>query len=267
MLTPSLFAEIGVVVIRSAQDLPVAATPAVEAFLADPVPELMLVIQHVGGAKGKALLAAAGKAAGLRIDCPRLTRMDERADFVRAEARRSGATITADAAGLLVDAVGNDLRELASATNQLASDSGGEIDARTVAAYHRGRAEVSGFTVADRAVVGDVPGAMETMRWARSIGVAHVLIADALADGVRTIVRVSSAGPGSQNMIAGQLGMPPWKVRRAQSQARGWSEAGLAKALRVVADLNADVKGNAADPDYALERAVWQLARCRRMAG
>ncbi len=58
--------------------------------------------------------------------------------------------------------------------------------------------------------------------------------------------------------------MPPWKVRRAQSQARGWTEAGLARALNVVADLNADVKGNAADPDYALERAVWQLARCRR---
>ena len=33
-----------------------------------------------------------------------------------------------------------------------------------------------------------------------------------------------------------------------------------------VADLNAEVKGQAADPDYALERAVLDIGRARRMA-
>jgi DNA polymerase-3 subunit delta len=56
------------------------------------------------------------------------------------------------------------------------------------------------------------------------------------------------------------LGMAPWKVRRAQSQARGWQEAGLRRALATVATLNADVKGAAADPDYALEHAVRLLS-------
>lgn len=251
-------------VIRSAHDVLAAQLPSVQAFLAEPVPGLMLVIQHAGAGKGKPLLAAATQAAQLTIDCRRLQRADERVDFVRAEARRHGAMINGGAAASIVEAVGTDLRELATVTGQLAADSGGIITADTVAEYHRGRAEVTGFAVADRAVVGDVSGAMETLRWARSVGVAHVLIADALADGVRTIVRVSSAGPGSHNAIAGRLGMPPWKVRRAQSQARGWTEAGLAGALTVVADLNADVKGNAADPDYALERSLWLLARCRR---
>jgi DNA polymerase III subunit delta len=251
-------------VIRAAHDVVLATMPAIEAFLTDPAPGLMLVLQHSGGAKGKPLLLAAAKAAQLRIECPRLLRAEDRISFVREEARRSGATITAEAAALLVDAVGVDLRELAMVTGQLADDSGGAIDARTVAAYHRGRAEVTGFAVADRAVIGDVPGAMETLRWARSIGVAHVLIADAMADGVRSIVRVTSAGSGSPSALANRLGMPAWKIRRAQAQARGWSENGLARALTVVADLNADVKGNAVDADYALERAVWLLARCRR---
>jgi DNA polymerase-3 subunit delta len=60
--------------------------------------------------------------------------------------------------------------------------------------------------------------------------------------------------------------MPPWKVKRASAQARGWTEAGLLQAMRVVAALNADVKGEAVDADYALERAVRQicLARVRR---
>ena len=264
MLTPSLFAETAVLVFYSAQDLPAASLPALETYLADPTPGSLLVVHHSGGAKGKAVLSAAMAVAGAQVDCRRLSRTDERVDFVQAEARRNGAAITADAAALVVDAVGTDLRELATVTAQLSLDSGGSIDARLVAAYHRGRAEMSGFRIADRAVVGDVPGAMENLRWARSEGLPHVIIADALADGVRSIVRVSSAGRGSANSIAASLGMPPWKVRRAQSQARGWTEAGLARALNVVADLNADVKGNAADPDYALERAVWQLARCRR---
>jgi DNA polymerase-3 subunit delta len=109
---------------------------------------------------------------------------------------------------------------------QLVADTGGRIDADTVARYHRGRAEVSGFTVADRAVLGDVPGALEALRWALAIGVAHVLVADALADGIRTIARVTGAGRGDAYQLAGTLGMPPWKVKRAQSQARGWSEPG-----------------------------------------
>lgn len=195
--------------------------------------------------------------------CARLTRPDERTDFVRAEIRRAGATIESDAVSALLEAVGTDLRELATVTSQLASDSGGHVDVATVAAYHRGRAEVTGFAVADRAVLGDVAGATETLRWALSIGVAPVLVADALADGVRSVARVTAAGRGDPNRLASVLGMPPWKIRRSQAQARGWSTAGLTAALRTVADLNADVKGAAADPGYALERSVRQIAAAR----
>jgi DNA polymerase-3 subunit delta len=53
--------------------------------------------------------------------------------------------------------------------------------------------------------------------------------------------------------------MPPWKVKKAQGQARGWDSPGLAEAMSVVALLNADVKGVAADADYALERAVLRI--------
>jgi DNA polymerase-3 subunit delta len=57
--------------------------------------------------------------------------------------------------------------------------------------------------------------------------------------------------------------MPAWKVKRAQSQARGWTDDGLHDALQVVAELNAEVKGAAVDPEYALERAVLRLAQAR----
>jgi DNA polymerase-3 subunit delta len=49
-------------------------------------------------------------------------------------------------------------------------------------------------------------------------------------------------------------------VQKAQKQARRWSRDSVAEAVRLVAQLNADVKGAAADADYALENAVRRVA-------
>ena len=57
-----------------------------------------------------------------------------------------------------------------------------------------------------------------------------------------------------------KLGMPPWRVQKAQRQAKGWSTESVARALRIVATLNADVKGAAADADYVLEAATRRVA-------
>src|SRR5262249_2919076 len=43
------------------------------------------------------------------------------------------------------------------------------------------------------------------------------------------------------------LGMPAWKVERAQRQARGWTPDALVDAMRVAADCNAAVKGGSED--------------------
>jgi DNA polymerase-3 subunit delta len=258
-----LFGDARLVVVRSAQDLRTAAQGVLAPYLESPADGCTVVLQHAGGAKGKAVLASARAHGAGEITCARLTRAGERADFVRAEVRRAGGRISPDAVAALIDAVGSDLRELAATSAQLVSDSGGSIDVDLIRAYHQGRAEVSGFAVSDLAVVGNVPGALEALRYAIDLGVPHVVIADALADGVRTIARVASAGRGSEYQLAQKLGMPPWKVKRAQSQSRGWSETGVRHALRAVALLNADVKGEAADPAWALERAVRRLGSAR----
>jgi DNA polymerase-3 subunit delta len=263
ILGPSLFGDARLLVVRAAQDIRVAAAAVLAPYLQAPVDGIVVVLQHAGGAKGKAVLELARRAKALEIGCAKLTRPDERTDFVRAEIRRLGGRTTPDAVATLIDAVGSDLRELAAVSAQLVSDSGGDVSIDIVRAFHRGRAEVSGFAVSDLAVVGRSGPALEALRFAMSVGVPHVVIADALADGVRSIARVASAGRGDQYALAKALGMPPWKVKRASSQARGWSEAGLREALGVVAALNADVKGAAADPAYALERAVRSLASAR----
>jgi DNA polymerase-3 subunit delta len=262
-----LFGDSRLVVIRNAQDLRVAAVAVLSGYLDTPAEGTTLVLHHPGGAKGKAVLEAARAAGAGEITCAKLTRPAERADFVRAEVRRAGGRIDPAAVAALLEAVGSDLRELAATAGQLVSDSGGTVGVDLVRAYHHGRAEVSGFAIADLAVVGNVAGALEALRYALDLGVPHVVIADALADGVRTVARVASAGRTSNEFhLANRLGMPPWKVKRALGQSRGWTEPGMRQALHAVAVLNADVKGEAADPAYALERAVLRLAAAKATA-
>lgn len=265
LLSPSLFGGTRVVVLRGVHEAGKDLSAALTSYAASPADDVELVLVHPGGARGKALVEGVRKAGARVVECAKVTRAEERMEFIRREVARCGGSMTAEAGAALLDAVGNDLRELAAACSQLVSDTVGTIDAEAVGRYHRGRAEVTGFAVADRVVVGDGPGALEALRWALSVGVAHVLIADALADGVRSVARVSSAGRANPYSLASSLGMPPWKVKRAQGQARGWSEAGLRAALAVAADINADVKGAAADPSYALESAIRRIIAARAL--
>ncbi|WP_090474144.1 DNA polymerase III subunit delta [Nakamurella panacisegetis] len=265
LVAPSLFAEPRVVVIRQAHESSKEIAAALGHYATDPVEGVVLVVQHAGGARNKALADGLRKAGAAVMTCNKLTKPAERIEFVRHEIRSAGGTTTPDAVAAIVDAIGSDLRELAAAASQLVADTGGMVDESAVRRYHRGRAEVSGFAVADLAVAGDVPGALEALRWAIGVGVAPVLVADALADGIRTVAKVSGARPGNGYALSGELGMPPWKIDRARTAARHWTEPGLARAMEVVADLNGAVKGLAVDADYALEKAVMDLSRARRL--
>lgn len=263
LVAPSLFAEPRLVVIRGAQESAKELASALTSYFADPVDGVTLLVHHQGGARNKPLADAMTKAGAAVVVCNKITKVAERVDFVRSEIRRSGGSTTPDAVAALVDAVGSDLRELASAAGQLVADTGGMVDESAVRRYHRGRAEVTGFTVSDAAMAGDLPAALESLRWAFGVGVAPVLIADALADGVRTVAKVSGARGGNSYALASQLGMPPWKIDKARNAGRGWSSDGLVVGMAVVAELNAAVKGAAVDPEYALEKAVIDLVAAR----
>lgn len=264
LVAPSLFAEPRLVVIRGAQESAKDLASALVSYVADPVDGVSILVHHAGGARNKALTDAMIKAGATVVVCNKITKVAERVDFVRSEIRRAGGATTPDAVAALVDAVGSDLRELASAASQLVADTGGLVDESAVRRYHTGRADVTGFTVADAAMAGDLPGALESLRWAYSVGVAPVLIADALADGVRTVAKVSGARGGNSYALAAQLGMPPWKIDKARQAGRGWSSDGLVAGMAVVSALNAAVKGAAVDPEYALEKAVMDLVAARR---
>ncbi|MBQ0993626.1 DNA polymerase III subunit delta [Micromonospora sp. PSH03] len=264
MLSPSLFGGRRLLILRSGQDARKDLVAALLAYAKNPDPEVQLLVLHLGGAKGKAFADGLRAAGATVVPAAKLKGHRDRVAFVRDEIRRAGGRCTDDAAEALIAAVGNDLRELAAACSQLIADTDGRISAEAVSRYYRGRVEVTGFTVADATMVGDVPAALEALRWALHVGVDPVPIADALADGVRTVARVASAGRGSPYQLASSLGMPAWKIERAQRQGRGWTPEGLVRAMQVAAECNAAVKGGSDDRAYALERAVFSVAAARQ---
>ena len=262
-LSPSLFAEARVIVLQAAHEAGKDLTAAILEQSGDPAEGVVLVVQHAGTARNKALADALRKRGATVTTCNKITRYEERADFVRGEVRRAGGRIAPGAVGVLIEAVGSELRELAAAAGQLVADTGGTVDEPAVRRYYRGRAEATGFAVADKVIAGDRAGALEALRWAELLGVPPVLVADALADALRTLAKVGSAGRGDPNRLAGVLGMPPWKIRKAQSQVRSWRPESLAVAFDAAAEVNADVKGAAADVPYALQRAVLRICAAR----
>jgi DNA polymerase III subunit delta len=264
LISPSLFGGACVVVIRSAQNAVKDAAAEIANYAAAPDPDVTLILTHAGGAKGKALAADVAKAGAQVIECPKVTRFGERADFVRGEFRRGGRAVDEGGVRALLDAVGSDLRDLAAACDQLMSDTQGRIDESVVARYYRGRAEATGFTVADKAVEGHLGESLEQLRWALATGVPPVLICSALASGVRLLGRVGAAPRGSSGAtLAAQVGAPPWKIDRVRQQLRGWHPDGVARALQAVAEADAQVKGESVSAGYALERAIRRIVACR----
>ncbi|MFI1988407.1 DNA polymerase III subunit delta [Actinoplanes sp. NPDC020271] len=267
MLSPSLFGGRRALVLRNGQDARKELVAALLAYAKNPDPDVTLIVTHPGGAKGKPFADGLQKAGATVVPAMKLKGDRERIAFVRDEFRRAGGRCDEAAASALLASVGNDLREIAAACSQLIADTDGKVTEAVVARYYKGRAEVSGFTVADAAMIGDLPGALEALRWALHVGVDPVPIADAIADGVRTVARVASAGKGNPYQLAGTLGMPAWKIQRAQERSRGWTPDGLVDAMRAAADCNAAVKGGAEDRGYALEQAVFAVATARRGGG
>ncbi|HEX3829894.1 MAG TPA: DNA polymerase III subunit delta [Sporichthyaceae bacterium] len=261
----SLFAQRRLLVIRGAQDLTGPALVEIEALLADLPEDTSVVLTHAGGAKGKGVLEAARRAGAVVVDCAEVKKTGDKLTFVSGEFRAASRRISSDAAKALLDAVGGDLRGLAGACAQLVADTTGTVEVDTVRRYYAGRAEVTSFAVADLAVEGRTEEALVQLRWALSCGVEPVLVVAALAMALRNIAKLAGAPRGARPAdLARDLGMPPWKIDRVRAQLRGWDGEGIARALRAVATADADVKGAAASPGYALERALVTVGAARR---
>ena len=265
-LAPSLFGEDRTIVLREIQELAQELQEEITEYLTNPDESVHLVLWHKGGVKGKALLDKVKKLKPEIIQVEAIKKDGDKAQFVHDEFARAGRKITVDAVQALVDALGSDLRELSGAASQLASDTAASktIDVDDVEKFQRGRVETTGFDVADATLDGKTDLALITLRQALTSGVDPVLITSALASSIRTLAKVSGASRGVKSFdLASSLGLPPWQIDKARRQLQGWNPVTLSAAVVTLAQADADIKGAAADPGYALERCILEIARSR----
>ncbi|MGN6413768.1 DNA polymerase III subunit delta [Flexivirga sp.] len=258
--SPSLFGGSKIVVVRDLDE-------GREELIADVVDvvtmgpaDATLIVQHTGGVRGKKALDALKKGGARVIDAPAIKSDRDKSAFVTGEFRAAGRKVAPDAVRALLEAVGKDLRELASACKQLVDDTHGVVTAEVVQRYHGGKVEATGFRVADAAISGNLPEALRLARHALASGVDPVPIVAVLASQLRQIARVATAGRGPSGALAKQLGMAPWQVDRARRDAQGWDGDRLGRAIQAVAAADFEVKGGGRDPVYALERAIITIA-------
>lgn len=265
-LAPSLFGDARIVVIKEIQELTAECSDEIIEYLVDPDESLNLILWHKGGVKGKALVDKVKKAGAEVIAAEAIKKDSDKAEFVRSEFKRLGRKISTEAVQALIDSLGSDLRELGGACSQLASDvlDGKVIDEDDVVAYQRGRIETTGYDVADAVLDGKTALALISLRNAINTGTDPVLIVSAIAASIRTMAKVSGASRGLKSYdLASQLGLPPWQIDKARRQLSGWSENALARSVITLAQADADIKGAAADPAYALERAIITISTAR----
>ena len=227
---------------------------------------MTVVFVHKGGVKGKALLDAIKKVKPEIITCEPLKKEAEKEGFVKELFLDIGRKATPGAVSALVGALGSDMRELQAAVSQIAADApAGVIDEVMIDKFHQGRVETTGFDVADATLDGDLSAALIALRSALETGTDPVMITSAIASSLRSLAKVSGANRGTKSFeLAGSLGMAPWQIDKARRQLHRWSPGAMADAVGAIAQADAEVKGAASDPIYALEKAVTRIVSSQR---
>ena len=265
-LAPSLFSERRALILRDLQDLPEENKDEIARYLTNPDETMTVVFVHKGGVKGKALLDAIKKVKPEIITCEPLKKEAEKEGFVKELFLDIGRKATSGAVSALVGALGSDMRELQAAVSQIAADApAGVIDEVMIDKFHQGRVETTGFDVADATLDGDLSAALIALRSALETGTDPVMITSAIASSLRSLAKVSGANRATKSFeLAGQLGMAPWQIDKARRQLHRWSPGAMADAVGAIAQADAEVKGAASDPIYALEKAVTRIVSSQR---
>jgi DNA polymerase III subunit delta len=239
----------------------------IEAYLDAPAPTTVLALIGDGVKKDSALAKAVAKVGEVHVYEVGKKQLPE---WVGEQFARLGAPIDRDACRALVEAVGDDVGDLASEIQKLATWANGEQITRAhVEELAVGRAETPIFAVTDAWGQRDVAA---TLRSTESLldrthrtrsGELLRLVASLTGHvgRVRKISRLSDEGVRSSE-IASRLKMHPFVADKAAKQARNFSPDELAQATVRLADLDAGAKGGSRlPPELQLERTLVEITR------
>ena len=238
-----------------------------EAYLAAPAPTTVLALVGDGVKRDSALAKTVDKKGQILAYDVTKKKLPE---WVAEQFARLGASADREACRALVEAVGDDVGDLSSEIQKLATWAGGEqITRAAVEKLAVGRAETPIFAVTDAWGRRDVAA---TLRASESLldrshrprsGELIRLVASLVGHvgKVRKASRLADEGVRSSE-IASRLKMHPFVADKATKQAANFSPEELAQATVRLAELDAGAKGGSRlPPEIQLERTLVAITR------
>ena len=260
------------VVVEDAEKWKAADVKEVAAYLGAPAPATVLALVATDLKSDAALIKAVAKLGEVLAYDVTKRKLPE---WVAEQFSRLGTKADADACRALVDVVGDDLEELSSEIEKLATYAAGEpVTTRVVEDLAAGNAETSIFALTDswgrRDVAGVLKAAERIMdRSARPRSGELMRIIASLVNHVGRVRRcqgLAEQGARARD-VAGQLKMHPFVAEKAFAQAANFSAEELADAVVRLAALDAAAKGGSRLPaDLELERTLIAITRPRERA-
>jgi len=258
--TSSLLGGRRLVVVHGAQDLNKEQAETLTRYIESPSPNAVLVLIASGRTKLDASIKKAGSV--IVLDVPKGRRL---VGWVRQRAGDRKLHLDDRAAWALVDAVGNELRDLDGALSQLATQLGGgaRVGAQQVRKLFSRLADERIFALTD--AIGDrrLPVAMTALRRLLLQGDEPLMILGALSGHVRRLLRARRFAEQGPKAVADALGLPGWRAERLHKQARSYREEELVTAMSILAEADVELKsgGTQQQGAAALEKAVLQIVQ------
>lgn len=260
----SLFASERLVVVRNAQSLRKADVERLTAALgAGTVPSDVLVVAVAERTPTALLNALKGIGEVVRVARPR---RGELINWVNKRLKRAGVNAGRDVGATLVEALGENLRDIAQAIDQLSLRAGktGKVEREHVLQHFRPQAEQPIWILFDAIVRHDGVKAFETLRRQLAAGDEPLPMLGAIVSQIRGIIRTKSlverAGQLHEGDIAKALGVTEGRaaVMRKQSGRLSWDW--LTAVHRLCAEADFELKGGedgaVLPPEIVMERVV-----------
>jgi DNA polymerase-3 subunit delta len=238
-----------------------ADAKAVAAYADDPTPETVLALTGDELKAGSALVKACARAGDVRVWNVQKRKLP---DWVGEQFGRLGAAVDRDACEALVELVGEELEQLASEAEKLATWAGGEpIGARDVELLAVPGREIAPWALSDAFGARDTAAmlaACESELERKEPFVLAARLASHVAL-IRAAERLANEGLRSRE-VARRLDVHEFRARKALAQAENYSPSELDGALVRLSELDAALKGaSRLSGELELERALVEIAR------
>ena len=264
--TPPFLADRRVVVAREVGRFRSDELEPLVEWLADPLPTTALVLTSGGGQLSPRLVNAVRKV-GQVVDTA-VGSGKARSQWMARRLREAPVRLDREASGLVDDHLGEDVGRLGALLEALASayGEGAHVGADELRLFLGEAGGVAPWELTDAIDRGDTEAALGHLHRLLGAGERHPLVVMAgLHRHYAAMLRLDGAPVASEKDAAELLGMSAFPAKKAMAQGRRLGSAGVGRAIELLADADADLRGTRGWPEtLVMEVLVARLSRLTR---